>query len=68
MVVVVADASHGAWWKLAPGGGVGGAGLEGAGVIIDMMTGVFWFRGGRTHQGAHIHTRYGSYKLATVQY
>ena len=51
VVVADGDASHdGAWWKLAPGGGVGGAGPEGPGVIIDMTTGVFGSEG-RTHKG-----------------
>ena len=32
VVVSDADASHDAWWKPAPGGGVGGAAPEGPGV------------------------------------
>ena len=41
--VKVADASVGAAQKPVADGGVGGAGPEGSGVVIDMTTGVLGF-------------------------
>ena len=52
----VADASVDAAQKLVADGGVGGAGPEGPGVIINMTTGVLGFRGSDPLRVPQIHT------------